>query len=32
MMPYMKALALTVCDKNILKDFLLYFYVKSEIP
>ena len=27
-----KALALTVWDKKIFKDFLLYLYVKSENP
>ena len=31
-MPNIKALALTVWDKNIFKDFLLYLYVKSENP
>ena len=31
-MPNMKALALTVWDKKIFKNFLLYFYVKSENP
>ena len=29
-MPYMKALALMICDKKIFKDFLLYLYVKPE--
>ena len=31
-MPNMKALALTVSDKKIFKDFLLYLYVKSKNP
>ena len=31
-MPNMKALALTVWDKIIFKNFLLYLYVKSENP
>ena len=31
-MPNMKALALTLWDKKIFKDFLLYLYVKSENP
>ena len=31
-MPNMKALALMVWDKKILKNFLLYLYVKSENP
>ena len=28
----MKALAITVWDKNIFKNFLLYLYVKTETP
>ena len=31
-MPNMKALALTVWDKTIFKNFLLYLYLKSENP
>ena len=31
-MPNMKALALTVWDKKIFKNFLLYLYVKFENP
>ena len=31
-MPNMKALALTVWDKKIFKNFLLYLYMKSENP
>ena len=30
--PNIKALALTVWDKTIFKNFLLYLYVKSENP
>ena len=29
-MPYLKALALTIWDKKVFKDLLLYLYVKSE--
>ena len=31
-MPNMKALAFTVWDKTIFKNFLLYLYVKSKNP
>ena len=31
-MPNMKGLALTIWDKKIFKNFLLYLYVKSENP